>query len=415
MKKIIFISIILFLQFSSASYAVEKGEAAFNVGVKYFKQKKYQSALKYFKQASAKGMNKSALLFNLGVTQYKLKQYPQAVISFKRLSKDKNFRQIAFYNLGLVSQASEQKKSAIYWYKKSVKNNNNPKITQLAEIKLDRLLSRKKATTNSSSITLSAGYDSNITNAASSSPSNRGDNYSELFAYTKVALNKKMNIKGSLYLLNFSNNSSENFMLINAAVDYTYKLKNWNMVPELGLYSSTLNSIGFQQTLDFKISAKRNLKNNAALLLKYRYSNITSQSTTYNYLQGSRQQLRADYKTKIQAAKLRLRYQLEVNNRQNLTTANYSPTRHTFRARLQHSLKNKWDLTEELEFRNSLYGAAAGVTRNDNRLRIRFIASKNFSRQWRGGVRYSYTSNKSNVTSENYNRNKFLIFANLDF
>lgn len=415
MKKTLFISIILFLQFITFAYADEQGEAAFNTGVKYFKQKKYNSALKYFKQASAKGMKKSTLLFNLGITQYKLKQYQQATTSFKRLSKDRKFQQIAFYNLGLISQARKQKKPAIFWYKKSIKSNSNPKITQLAEIKLDRLLNRKKASTNSSSISVAAGYDSNITNSASNSPSNRSDNYTEIFAYTTIPLNNKMNFKGSLYSLNFSKNSSENFMLLNAGIDYMYQLTNWKLIPEIGLYNSTLNSTAFQQTLDLKIRANRKLKNNATLLLKYRYSNISSQNTTYNYLQGSRHQLRADYKTKIKAAKLRLRYQLEVNDRQNLTTANYSPTRHTFRARLQHSLKNKWKLTEEVEYRNSLYGAAAGVTRNDNRLRLLFVASKNFSRQWRGGVRYSYTSNKSNVTSENYNRNKFLIFANLDF
>ncbi len=414
MKNLVFICIILFLPLSTSAYAANKGETAFNTGVKYFKQKNFQSALKYFKQAKTNGMKKSSLLFNLGVTQYKLKQYQQAAINFKRLSKDKNFRQIAFYNLGLVSQARNQKQSAILWYKKSIKTNSNPKITRLAELKLDNLLERNTSQTNSS-ISVSSGYDSNITNAASSSPSNRSDVYSELFAYTKASLNKNISVKGSLYWLNYSSNSSENFMLINAAIDYAYKLNNWMIIPEAGLYSSTLNSSGFQQTLDLKVSAKHKLTKNTSVLLKYRYSNISSQNAAYNYLQGSRHQLRADYKTKFQKGKLRLRYQLEINDRQNLASANYSPTRHTFRARLQHTLKNKWKLTEELEYRNSLYGVAAGVTRNDNRMRVRFVASKDFAKNWRGGIRFSYTNNNSNITSENYNRNKLLIFADLNF
>ncbi len=412
MKKILLISFLLLLQFNSA-YAGGKGESSFTLGVKHFKKQEYKSALKYFNKASALGMKKAALYFNLGVTQYKLQRYKQATVSFKKSSHTKTFKKIAYYNLGLVSEAQQQNKSAIIWYKKSIRYKGNKKLSLLAEKRIDRILNHKNGI---SSATFAAGYDDNITNAASNSPSNRGDNYMEVFAYTQAAINKNVSFKASAYLLNYSSYSSENFLLLNAAIDYTYRLKNWNITPEFGFYTSTLNSTGFQQTLDFKVSGKRYLKNNASLLLKYRYSNINSQNTAYNYLQGTRQQFRVDYKTKVNnKARLRLRYQLETNSRQNLTNANYSPTRHTFRARFKHALSNKWDLTEELSYRMSQYGAAASVIRNDKRLRLRFTASKVFAKKWSGGVRYSFTNNDSNISSEKYNRNKIQVFANLDF
>jgi len=415
MPKILLITLLLILQLNSV-YAANS-ESSFTSGVQYFKQAKYNTALKYFNQAYSDGMKKSALFYNLGVTQYKLQRYKQAHSSFKRLSKDKKFRQIAYYNLGLTSESLKRKKQAIIWYNKSAKLDKNRKITHLANLQLDRLLKRKKKISKNviSSISLAAGSDDNITQAATNSPSNRSDSYTELFAYAKAPLSKNMNIKGSLYLLNFNSLSTENFKLFSVAIDYSIKRKNWKIIPELGLYNSTLSSTNFQQITDFKLTAKQKLKNNASLALRYRLSNISSQNAAYDYLKGQRHQLRADYKTRIKNGKVRLRYQLEFNNRQNLSSANYSPTRHNFRARLQHSLSNNWRLSEEADYRISQYGDAAGVTRNDQRLRLRFIATKQLARKWAAGIRYVYTNNTSNIYNEKYNRNNIQIFTNWDF
>lgn len=70
---------------------------------------------------------------------------------------------------------------------------------------------------------------------------------------------------------------------------------------------------------------------------------------------------------------------------------------------------------EEIGYRISQYGDALGVTRHDNRLRLRVTAGKKLSAKWAAGVRYSYTNNSSNIASENYTRNKIQFFANLNF
>jgi len=416
MFRLILLTFLVFSLSIPLSYASEAGVADFNSGVQSFKQKKYQSALKYFIQASKAGMKKSSLNYNIGVSYYKLKKYKKSEVYFKLLANDKSFRQIAYYNLGLIAEKRNQKNTAIKRYTEATKYSENKKITLLANKQLDRLLNRSNYRSQTeASISFALGSDDNITNATINSPSNKSDSYQEIYANFTTPLNRNTNFKGSLLWLNYNTVSTENFMFYTAALDYTVNTKSWKIIPEISLLQSTLNSSAYQNIFNFKTTGKHNLDNNTALWLSYRYSNIQSQNTAYNYLQGSRHQLRVDYKKRINKARLRFRYQLESNQRQNSATANYSPTRHTFRIRYQHKLANNWKLYEEAGYRISQYGAAAGLTRNDQRLRLRLAASKKLSKEWQGGIRYSYTKNSSNLASVAYNRNNIQIFSNWDF
>lgn len=417
MFRILFLTVLLFTLPISHSSANEAGVTEFKNGVKYFKQKKYKTALRYFINAKKAGMKKSSLDYNIGVSQYKLGQYKNSEKTFQRLSKKTKFRQIAYYNLALIAEKNKQKTTAIKWYKKAVINNQDKKITQLANSQLDKLLKRKKIRRSNTiaNISLALGNDDNITNTTLNSPTNKSDFYQEVFAYIKAPLTNKVNFKGSLLLINYNTVTTENFMFYSAGLDYTLRTNNWKIIPEFSLLQSNYNQTAYQNISDFKMTGRQQLKNNAYLALRYRYSNIQSQNVLYDYLQGNRHQFRVEYKNKTNSGRLRLRYQLETNQRNNSATANYSPTRHSLRARLKHNLNNNWKLSEEVGYRISQYGDALGVTRNDKRLRLRIIASKKLSKKWKSGVRYSYTSNDSNIASENYSRNNIQIFANLDF
>lgn len=399
------------------SFAKESYEDDFESGVKNFKQKNYQSALKHFKKAHLSGMKKSVLYFNIAATYYKLGDYSKAEKNFKYLVKDNKFRQIAFYNLGLIAEKRKDKNSAVNWYKKSVKNNKNKNITELANIQLDKLLKRKTAKKDKTkaSISLALGNDDNVTRETSGSPSNQSDTYIELFAYIKTAITPKINLKGTLYRINYNTLSTEDYNFYSAGLDYLIKTKGWRFVPEVSLTKSSLNNNSYQSIIDYKLTGKRKINNTARLALRYRYSDIDSENTFYDYLQGQRQQLRVDYKNKTNPGQLRLRYQLETNDRQNRLVKNYSPTRHTFRARLKHKLNSNWGLSEEFAYRISDYDAAAGVTRKDKRLRLRIVANRKIKKDWSAGFRYTYTDNDSNIASEDYKRNNIQIYSNWDF
>ena len=409
--------ILLTFMFHPSSYAAEKGLLEFNKGVSFFKKKKYKSALLYFKKAHKKGMNKNTLRFNLAVTYYKLKKYNQAIKNFNILTKDKKFQQISFHNLGLIAEKRKKKKTAVQWYKKSVNSNTSLKITRLSNIQLNKLLNRKlvKKKKISTYLSLAFGNNDNITNAASNSPSNKSDTYLELFAFISVPINSKISFKGTLYDNSYSTLSTEDFSFYSAGLDYLVKTKNWRLTPEINLTRNTLNGIAYQNLVNYKLTAKRKFDANSSLSMRFRYSDINSKNTAYDYLKGDRLQFRVDYKRKIKLGKLRWRYQLETNNREDKLTKNYSPTRHTIRARLKHKVSNGWELSEDLAYRISTYESVAGVTREDTRLLLRLSASKKINKEWSAGMRYSHTNNNSNLASEDYSRNNIQIFSNWNF
>jgi hypothetical protein len=204
-------------------------------------------------------------------------------------------------------------------------------------------------------------------------------------------------------------------MFYEAGFDYSTEVKNWKIIPEASLSQSTYSHSSYQNTFDLKVSGEHHLKNNAHMAVRYRYSDITSQNSLYDYLQGSRHQLQADYINKITYGQLRFRYQLELNNRKNTSTANYSPVRNEFRVRLKHPLQNNWELSTEAGLRNSKYGAAAGIIRNDTRLRLLVSVSKKLKQNTYVGIRYLHTNNKSNIASETYHKNNIQLFANWNF
>lgn len=417
MFRSVFFLIFFSFIFHGSSYAAEKGEIDFEKGISHFKNKNYKSALYYFNKASNAGMTTSILHFNLGVTHYKLQQYKAAEKKFRLITKDKKLQQIAFYNLGLVAEKQHKKNDAINWYNKtvSVKSNN---ITQLADARLDKLLNRKKTPKSKiiASINLALGYNDNIATAASGTPSNKSDNYLETFAYAHIPLAKQTKMKANFYQLKYSNISSEDFRFLSLAVEHDFLTKYWKISPELVYLKSKLNNTAYQNVIDFKINGKYTFKDKSRLGLRYRFSDINSETIRYSYLDGQRHQFRVDYKKKLKLGRLRLRYQLETNDRKNSIFRNYSPTRHTFRTRLKHKLKNNWSLSEEIGLRSSQYkSSVTGFIRNDTRLRIGFVGTKKINNNWYSGIRYSYTNNNSNIASESYIQNNVQIFADWNF
>jgi hypothetical protein len=207
----------------------------------------------------------------------------------------------------------------------------------------------------------------------------------------------------------------ENFLVYSGGFDYTTKTKNWKIIPELSLTQSTYNNSSYQNILNLQVAGEHKLNNSSRISLAYRYSNIKSLNSLYDYLQGTRHQVRADYKNNTSFGKLRIRYQLELNDRLNTTTANYSPTRHEVRVKLNQAANRNWNISEEVGIRSSKYGTVSGSTRNDTRTRIMLSASKNIKRNLDSGIRYTYTNNNSNLNSENYSKNNIQIFAGWNF
>lgn len=421
MKKILVhlgILLSLGLNIPGNANATEVADKAFDQGISAFKKQNYKEALQGFLQSWKAGNKTAQLYYNLGVCYYKLGQYGESKRYFNYLTKDKNLHQLAYYNLGLIAAKQNQTQTAINYFYQASDAKGDEKITALANRMLDQLEKdkpRRNTTKTTAGVSLAIGYDDNVTLVSSGSPTSQGDAYLEGFAYLNLPLNQQWQFHANVLWINYQDVNAGDFRYLSGDIRYTTYAGNWKLTPSIGVSQGNLNGTSYQQIVDVRVTADKQLDKDASLRLRYRYSDITSQNVLYDYLQGSRQQVRIEYKDQTGLGQLRLRYELETNDRQNTLTQNYSPTRHTLRARLKHRLSTLWGLSEEISLRSSDYDAVAGVSRSDDQLRLRVIATHKLDRDWDMGFKYSYTDNSSNIAVESYTRNDLQIFTDYRF
>ena len=402
------ISMIMLL--ASPAFAAP-GDREFKQGIAAFKARHYQQAITAFEKAQQKGKKSSALTYNLGVSYYKTAQYAKAKQRFSQLLNNRQFRQLAQYNLGLVNLAQQHKQAAIDRFRQAADRHGDPKITALANRMLDKYAPASSKQRISGLLSLGYGHDSNVTLASTGSPTQQSDNYVELFGFVSIPAGP-VTLHASLFRQDYQSVNSADFMQVSAGVLYPFQAGNWTLTPAVYLAKDTLNNSDFLTVTDFRFAASKPLAAHSKLLLRYRYSDIRADNAAYNYLQGSRHQFRAQHTSLTRFGQLRLRYELELNDRQNLSTANYSPTRHTVLVRLKQRLAHDWQTKEEVSWRNSHYAEAAGITRDDKRYQLNVNADTRLGKAFRSGLRYSHTNNNSNLASETYTRNDVQAYIN---
>lgn len=398
----------------TANALAAAGDNDFKQGLKAFRAEQYEKAVKSFEQAKRKGNKSSALFYNLGVSYYKTKQYPKAEQAFTQLLKDNKFRQLAQYNLGLVNLEQKRTLAAVDWFYLASDKNGDPKITALANRMLDIYDPQKPKQTTSGIISLAYGHDSNVNIVSTESPTHESDTYLELFGFVNIPAGPVV-INADLYRQDYQTVNTADFTQLSGGLLYPIKTNGWDITPSIHLAKSELDSNPYETIIDARLDARTRLTPKSELLLRYRYSDISANDSAYNYLEGSRQQFRAQHTSDTEAGQLRLRYELELNDRLNLPTANYSPTRHTLRARLRQSYAGNWQFKEELSWRDSQYDEAAGITRSDKRYQLMLAADNRLTKDWHAGLRYTYTDNKSNLATETYTRNDAQIYADWRF
>ncbi len=396
--------VLLFLVLSlpAPAEAVPKGDAAFRQGIQAFKREDYRQALEAFERAWRAGMRRPSLYYNLGVCHYKLGHLDRARSFFRSLTGTPGFRQLAWYNLGLVALKEGRKAEARRWLRKAAAG-SNPRVAALARRTLHRL---KPARPWRAGADLALGYDDNVLLRADDVPTRDGDNYLDLYLWGDYRPEPDTRVGAFFSRQDYLDVNAGDFQQLGVTAARTFRHAGWHLVPSLRLTTSRLGGVDYQDIVDFRFTARKRLDGRRRLVLRVRHSSIDSGDPVYDPFQGARQQLRADYHLPVQAGRLRLRYQLELNDRDDSPTASFSPTRHQFRARLRRRLGGDWRGEAELEYRRSNYPAVAGFSRQDDRWRLRLGARRRLDKDMMLVLRYTYTDNRSNQASRDYTRNE---------
>ena len=389
----------------------------FDEGIAAFEKGDHHSAINYFRKAESAGLDSSALHFNLGVCYYKTRQFAQAEKQFILTATDKRMAQLAHYNLGLTALRLGETAQAITWFRLSAAAEQDAKLTALAKYQLHKFDAAPQDTAAQliAGATIGYGHDDNVTLIAVDAPSHQTDNYLEALLYLNAPLTNQVVFNGYAYLQDYRRINSADFNQFSANFGYESIWGEWRLLPEAGLEKSNLGGNPYQSSLDLKFSARRKLADDSHVLIRLRYSDINSDNSLYDYLQGSRLQARAEYRQPTGFGKLRLRYELETNHRQNSASGNYSPTRHDIRLRLEQTAGMNWQFREELQYRQSHYGEAAGVVRKDDRKFMAMQATRKLTESLSLGLKYNHVKNDSTIATDTYSRNEYQLFMDVTF
>ncbi len=397
--------------------ALADDKVSFEKGAQAFAQKNYALAIDYFKQARSQGYNPNTINFNLGVSHFKLKQYPQAETAFRRVLPSPKLKQLVQYNLGLVKLKQQHKSEARRWFTLA---QDQQVHSQYFSDKIERLAATMNGQSGKRSTSIfqidgganiAYGYDSNVTLTTTGSPSTLSDKFTESFAYLYFRM-PYANFKLRYYEQNFSTVNQNDYRQLETRLEFPLETGNWIITPGIYYTTSKLNQQDYQSINNAVLEAKYRFADRSSLLFRYNYSDIKIENALYNYLDGSKQRFRAQLISNTALGKLRLRYEYETNDRLNQPADNllntpavdYSPTRHSFRLRLKNSISKSIKIKNELLFRNSLYGPVPSGTREDNRRQYLLTLYVLPVSGLEIGVKYLYTTNKSNFAAEHYTR-----------
>ncbi|TNF38171.1 MAG: tetratricopeptide repeat protein [Gammaproteobacteria bacterium] len=405
-KVLWFLSVFGLLFNSTQIYATALSD--FEQGNRLFNEGDYRQAVSLFESAYKKGMRSVSLYYNLGSAYFKLDDLEKSKYYFKKVAQSRNMRALAHYNLGLIALRQNQTDEARQYFSSVIALKQDQKLTTLASRQLDII--NQEQSQKSSFIYLSAGigYDDNITAVSDSVVSNVSDMFYDVFATGEFTLSGNKQ-QGWLTDVNFS---QINYMdsglydesLYGVAVKKTDRINGWLTQLMLQLDKSSYGGEDFQTLVRLDASLKYPLSRTDRFYFKYRYDDIASDNLIYDYLQGWRQILRPEFRQYAGRSITAFYYELELNDRQDTSTASYSPTRHTFRGRYTYRLNDTWHLSGDLSWRRSDYPFVAIEAREDERLRIGAHVDYLLDKTLKIRARLIYTDNESNQEIYDYSK-----------
>ena len=412
---------------ATQTLAQASSQDEFVKGTEYFIQEDYATAVEVFKKAEAQGMKSPALYYNLASSYYMLGEYEKSREYFNKVRKHKEMQYLAEYNLGLIALKQDDKKSAEQWFTNVTNNSKDKKLVVLAEKKLKEIQSRKIAAQEkpqwvtkkwSAYLSASLGYDDNVNFAPLGITTEESDSFTDIFASVDYlfAGDRKNGWLGELYFydINYLNENLFDEYEYGAGIKkYLQLSQNWQTLYSLDMSKINYGGEDYQTIAKIGAEARNSLSKDQRLSLRYAYEDINSDNTLFDYLEGWRQTLRAEYLLYHKLDNSRFYYELELNNRNDLSLDSgdfsYSPTRHTFRGKYTSVLSREWQLIGDLSYRASDYPATANQDRQDDRVKAAIYADYRFSRSFKLSAKVAYTDNRSTDDIFTYNRTVYTL------
>jgi hypothetical protein len=396
------------LLFSSALLA--SAENDFNLGVSAFKTADYAAAIEYFESAHKQGIDSMPLYYNLASSYYKAGQYEQAKTYYQRVAGFEGMRDLAEYNLGLVALKQNDLAQAKKHFTSVVRISQEDKLLVLAKKQLSRF--KKKEDRSIAFLSLNYGYDDNPTSAPDGSASNDSDTFYDLYFSIDGLLSgtRKQGwlLDAYLYRIDYSDSDAYNEDQLSLGLKKTFMLSDWESSARFSLADSNYAGEDYLSLVKLDLRGKKYLGKTERLYLRYRFDDISSDQDVYDYLAGWRQRMRVEFRDYQNDSTSQMYYELELNDRGELTTTSYSydysPTRHTLRGKYTHFLSDSWRLSGDLSYRYSIFPSSSSIHRKDSLLKLAFGAEYRIDKTLKLEGKLETSSNDSTASQYDYDR-----------
>lgn len=380
----------------------------FNAGIEAFQQNQYSKALDYFLKAESEGLESVQLKYNLASVYYRLEQYQLSRRYFKTLLSDPALVFQAQYSLALIEHKTGNKDGAIELFEKSIELTKDPRLIALVNKQIDTLKGQTTKKPKNWFIYLSPayGYDSNIANTPSSTPTDLSGSFLQALIYSEIKLYTRD--KNGLHLLfthlskDYQDNSDYDLSTSILGTEYRTLFRGWNVDYGLDIGRSSFGDDDYLSRETVKISSKKKLSSRRELRLALRFENISSLSNQYDFLDGDRTEFKTQYRVKDQLREYRVIYQLELNDRRDTLTQNFSPTRNLIGLEYLDNFGEKIKAGIKLDYRDSKYGSTGVQNRRDKRTRFGMNGDYQLGSNWTAKLEVIFTRNQSSIDTSEY-------------
>lgn len=413
--------VFIFATLFFSTLPAQAASAVFSAGTKAFTEGDYSKALADFQKARDSGVEGPAVHYNIAVCQYRLGNYPQAAAEFRLIAERyPKMRALAEYNIGLALLHENRRTEARREFERARESSTDEKVTQLAEAMLRRTAPRRELAQNTpkwvSLVDFNAGHDDNVALLDSSSlPAGQsaGSAFTELLAVVSGPLSSGPGLRfnGGIYAVRYPDASAFNQTATRLGGAYQWTAGHWRMQAETHFSESTLDGSAFEHRLGAGIGLKRLLSRTTAIGLSLVRDQISSGSSQFAFVKGSREQLGWSWDRYGKSGRLTLAYRLESNSRASPTV---SPTRNGVSIRYRYSMSRTWDSDLSLSLRRSAYSDPT-VARNEDRTQLRLGVRRRFSGSWLLIGTFLWSDNRSNVPAFAYTRDRVSVGVTKDF
>ncbi|MBT3203657.1 MAG: hypothetical protein HOM14_03945 [Gammaproteobacteria bacterium] len=387
---------------------IASAETDFNQGVKFFRSGDYAAAVVKFKSASEQGLNNVSLYYNLASSYYKLNRFEASKKYFKKVSLFENLKDLADYNLGLIALKQNNKDQARLYFSSVSQSGTDQKLVKLATKKLSSL--GKKSKPLQVYLSANVGYSDNVDSTPDDVAAGISDTYYDVFLSVESSISGQRKdgwlVGASLFSLDYTDNDNYDESQLSFGVKKEQKLSGWDSAVIVNLEKNTLASEDYLSTLKLEFKARKSLSKSTKLYFRYRYEDIGSEDLIYDYLEGSRQRGRVEYRAYNTENIKQIYYELELNSRGYLESTDdaydYSATRHTLRGKYTKLLNKKWRLNGDLSYRFSSFPVSDTLDRQDDRWKLAVSADYRINKTFKWVSKLQFVNNVSTVDRYNY-------------